>query len=76
MKRLFLFLITFVIPIVFCLPSKSDFGDADFPIGMFDGGPKSYHDAWCGKIGNKCRVIFNRLCNKCQNYSSRQPFLT
>lgn len=59
MKRRFIFLIAFSIPFVFCLPSKPDFGDADFPSGMFDGGPKSYHDAWCGKIGNKCRVIFN-----------------
>ena len=41
------------------LPARADFGDADFPIGMFEGGPKSYHDAWCGKINNKCRVVFS-----------------
>jgi hypothetical protein len=58
MRRLLPFILLFL-PIAFCLPSKSDFGDADFPVGMFDGGPKSYHDAWCGKIGNKCRVVFN-----------------
>jgi len=36
----------------------ADFGDADFPPGMFDDGPKSYHDAWCRKIKNECRVRF------------------
>ena len=39
-------------------PAKADFGDADFPSGMFDDGPKSYHDAWCRKIKNECRVRF------------------
>ena len=39
-------------------PAKADFGDADFPIGMFDNSPKSYHDAWCKKIKNECRVRF------------------
>ena len=38
--------------------AKADFGDADFPAGMFDDGPKSYHDAWCRKIKQKCRVRF------------------
>ena len=38
--------------------AKADFGNADFPSGMFDDGPKSYHDAWCRKIKNKCRVRF------------------
>ena len=37
---------------------RADFGDADFPLGMFDDGPKSYHDAWCRRIKNKCRVRF------------------
>ena len=37
---------------------KADFGDADFPAKMFDDGPKSYHDAWCRKEKNKCRVRF------------------
>ena len=42
------------------LPMKvlADFGDADFPVGTFDDGPKSYHDAWCRKLKNKCRVRF------------------
>ena len=44
--------------LLLALPVKADFGDADFPIGMFKDGPKSYHDAWCGRIGNKCRVRF------------------
>ena len=38
------------------IPSKAEFGDADFPMGMFDDGPKSYHDAWCRRIKNKCRI--------------------
>ena len=45
MKKRFLLLIAFFMSFVLCLPSKADFGDADFPAGMFDGGPKSYHDA-------------------------------
>ena len=54
-KLLFLYLLfSFFFP----LGSKADFGDADFPIGMFDDGPKSYHDAWCRSIKNKCRVRF------------------
>ena len=36
--------------------AKAEFGDADFPAGLFNDGPKSYHDAWCRKIKNKCRV--------------------
>ncbi len=39
-------------------PAKADFGDADFPVGMFSDGPKSYHDAWCRKLENECRVRF------------------
>ena len=38
--------------------AKADFGDADFPSGMFEDGSKSYHDAWCKKIKNECRVRF------------------
>jgi hypothetical protein len=34
------------------------FGDAEFPAGTFSDGPKSYHDAWCRRIKNKCRVRF------------------
>ena len=40
------------------LPVKSDFGDADFRENIESGGPKSYHDAWCRLIKNKCRVRF------------------
>ena len=39
-------------------PVKADFGDADFPVGMFSDGPKSYHDAWCRRLKNECRVRF------------------
>ena len=38
--------------------ARADFGDADFPIDSFKDGPKSYHDAWCGKLKNTCRVRF------------------
>ena len=34
------------------------FGDAEFPASLFQDGAKSYHDAWCRKIKNKCRVRF------------------
>ena len=40
------------------IPAKAEFGDADFPIGMFNDGPKSYHDGWCRFIENKCRIRF------------------
>ncbi len=40
------------------LPAMADFGDASFPASMFTEGPKSYHDAWCRRIKNKCRVRF------------------
>ena len=53
-KSLFLSLML----LVFASPAKADFGDADFPSGIFDDGPKSYHDAWCRKIKNECRVRF------------------
>ena len=57
MKKVFL-LIAIALGTSLLSPAKADFGDADFPTGMFDDGPKSYHDAWCRKIGNKCRVRF------------------
>ena len=40
------------------LPVKAEFGDADFPIGVFKNSPQSYHDAWCRFVKNKCRVRF------------------
>ena len=45
---------------IFCSinPIFADFGDADFPIEMFDDGPKSYHDAACRSLKNRCRVRF------------------
>ncbi len=39
-------------------PAFADFGDADFPEELFKDGPKSYHDAWCRWLKNKCRVRF------------------
>ncbi len=49
-----------LVPLLFGLagPARADFGDADFPVGMFDDGPKSYHDAFCRRLKNKCRVRF------------------
>ncbi len=38
------------------IPTKADLGDADFPIGKFNNAPQSYHDAWCRKLKNECRV--------------------
>ena len=40
------------------LTARADFGDADFPSDAFSSGPKSYHDAWCRKIKNECRIRF------------------
>lgn len=55
MKKLLL------LPLLFLAagPARADFGDADFPVGTFDDGPKSYHDAWCRKVKNECRVRFS-----------------
>tara|TARA_E500000331_G_C17118612_1_gene652825 strand:- start:129 stop:719 length:591 start_codon:yes stop_codon:yes gene_type:complete len=55
-RRLNTLLITALITL--CSPVKADFGDADFPVGMFQDGPKSYHDAWCRKLKQECRVRF------------------
>ena len=38
------------------IPAKAEFGDADFPTEMFSDGHRSYHDAWCRKFKNECRV--------------------
>lgn len=57
MKK-FKFLFLSLMLLVLTSPAKADFGDADFPSGMFEDGSKSYHDAWCRKIKNECRVRF------------------
>jgi len=44
--------------VVLAPQARADFGDADFPSGLFTSGPKSYHDAWCRKIKKECRVRF------------------
>jgi hypothetical protein len=46
--------------LLFFSPSAAlaDFGDADFPISATSDGPRSYHDAWCRRIKNTCRVRF------------------
>ncbi len=51
-------LIPFFLLSLFGSIAKADFGDAAFPVELFSEGPKSYHDAWCRKIKNKCRVRF------------------
>ena len=55
-KKLRIFLITAFI--AFISPVKADFGDADFPVGMFKDGPQSYHDGWCRFLKNECRIRF------------------
>ena len=40
-----------------CL-QRQNFGVADFPSENFKSSPQSYHDAWCRRINNKCRVRF------------------
>ena len=55
MNRLFLLLF---LALISPQSVKADFGDADFPVDMFKYGPKSYHDVWCKKIRNRCRVRF------------------
>ena len=50
--------IFFAASLMLVSPANADFGDADFPENLFRDGPKSYHDAWCRKIKNKCRVRF------------------
>ena len=55
-RKINLFLIAGLFP--FISPLKADFGDADFPVGMFNNGPKSYHDGWCRFLKNECRIRF------------------
>jgi len=55
-KKIFLFLS--LLSLFTFKPVVADFGDADFPIEMFDDGPKSYHDAACRSLKNRCRVRF------------------
>ena len=56
----FVTLLTISLSISYFSPAKADFGDADFPVGLFSDSPKSYHDAFCRKINNKCRVRFQK----------------
>ncbi len=58
MRKNYLTVLAVLISALLPNPAKADFGDADFPVGMFKDGPKSYHDAWCRSIKNKCRVRF------------------
>lgn len=46
--------------IFFLSPSAvlADFGDADFSSSATSNGPRSYHDAWCKRIKNECRIRF------------------
>ena len=60
MNRLF-GLIFFIFSASIFTSAKADFGDADFPIGLFNDSPKSYHDGWCRFIKNNCRIRFQGL---------------
>ena len=40
------------------IPTKAEFGNADFPAGTFDDGHKSYHDAWCRKIKTNVEYVY------------------
>ena len=51
-------LITFSLIFSTPISARADFGDADFPLELFNNSPKSYHDVWCRKINNKCRIRF------------------
>ena len=53
-----LFLVGSIALSVFSSVAKADFGDATFPVDAFKDGPKSYHDAFCRDLKNKCRVRF------------------
>ena len=57
-KKRFFTVSSVFLSFVLVAPLRADFGDADFPVEIFKDGPKSYHDAWCRKIKNKCRVRF------------------
>ena len=56
LKKLLLFssLLFFVTTFV----AYADFGDADFSSSATSDGPRSYHDAWCKRIKNECRIRF------------------
>tara|TARA_B100001250_G_scaffold134510_1_gene115015 strand:+ start:228 stop:827 length:600 start_codon:yes stop_codon:yes gene_type:complete len=55
-KRYFLLSLLILGSVV--LPLKADFGDADFREDIEALGSQSYHDAWCKKLRNNCRVRF------------------
>ena len=58
MRKVFIALILVAFGGLFAPSVRADFGDASFPVETFKDGPKSYHDAWCRRIKNKCRVRF------------------
>lgn len=45
----------------------SDLGPADFG-DIEEGGPRSYHDAWCRQLRKECRVTFSGRTMKVDNY--------
>ena len=57
MRRYLLFFSLFIFALT-NFSAKAEFGDADFPDNYFEESPKSYHDAWCRFINQKCRVRF------------------
>ena len=58
MKKTSLVLLAFLGISFSPLSLANDFGNADFPADIEDGGAKSYHDPWCRQLKRICRVRF------------------
>tara|TARA_B100000965_G_C19454148_1_gene696679 strand:+ start:313 stop:885 length:573 start_codon:yes stop_codon:yes gene_type:complete len=54
-STIFALLIGYSFPPLFA----NDLGPADFPGDIEEGGPRSYHDAWCRQLKKECRVRFS-----------------
>ncbi len=68
-------LILFIFSLFFVSPASSqeverssDFGEADFPGVVEDELLVTYHDAWCRRMGEKCRVKFTGRTMQIDNY--------
>ena len=55
--------------ILFCIPSLAqDMGPADMREDIHEAMPSSSHDAWCQKLHNKCKVVFQGDSMKVDGY--------